>query len=83
MTHDYRNRLRCWGWDIGYTLLPGNRLRAHGWGDGLSAGDYVLLSNGDGDTRYRVGDDFRYERDPSDMWFATLHFAPREDPVPA
>lgn len=80
-THDYRAPKRGWGWDIHYKPLPGNRLRAGGWGRGLSAGDYLLLSNPDtgAETRYRVGDDLTK---PSDQWFATLEFAPRTKATP-
>jgi hypothetical protein len=75
-THDYRNAMRGWGHDIGYKPLPGDHLDAYGWGEGIRPGDFVLLSNGDADTRYRVAK-IRYATDPHDMWFATLAFAPR------
>jgi hypothetical protein len=77
-THDYTKRKRTWGHDIGYRPLPGNRLDAHGWGYGLHTGDYILLTNGDSTTRYQV-DEIHYKPDPTDMWFATLSFAPREN----
>jgi len=78
VTHDYRDARRGWGHDLGYEPLPGDRLRAYGWGEGIKAGDYLLLSNGAGETRYAV-DEIRYCRDPVDMWFATLSFAPRSE----
>jgi hypothetical protein len=79
-THDYRYEQRRLGWDLSFTPVDGGlRLRAHGWGGGLNVGDYLLLSNPTGgDTRYKILADLRYERDPADMWWATLVFAPRE-----
>lgn len=79
--HDYRDHLRGWGWDLSYRPIDGGKqLRATGWGEGLHVGDAVLLSNGSADTRYRVGDDLRYEDDPPDMWHVTLDFFPRPTP---
>lgn len=77
-THDYRAPRRRYGWDLAYEPLPGNELDAHGWGHGLSKGDYVLLTNPrtSEDTRYQIKR-LRYCDRPDDMWFATLSFAPR------
>lgn len=75
-THDYRNAVRRWGHDITYRPAPNDQLKALGWGRGIADGDYLLLSNGKGDTRYRV-DLITYYRDPPDMWKAVLSFAPR------
>lgn len=75
-THDYTNG--TWGHDCNIlnVLDGGQRLRASGWGRGISAGDYILLKNGEGSTRYQVSS-IGYRLDPGDMWFADLHFAPR------
>ena len=76
-THDYTRR--TWGHD--YTTLSvidgGQRLRLSGWGLGINAGDYLILPNGNGTTRYRV-DSIAYRMDPHDMWFAEATFAPRQ-----
>lgn len=74
--HDYTDGRRGWGHDIGYKPVGGNRLDAHGWGHGLRVGHFILLSNGPATTRYVV-ETIRYCDDPTDMWFATLAFAPR------
>lgn len=75
-THDYRKSAQGWGHSIGYEPLPGNKLKAYGWGSGVSVGDFLLLSNGADETRYAV-DEIRYPSDPGDQWFGTLSFAPR------
>lgn len=76
-THDYRRDVRGWGHDITYTVeKDGKILNAQGWGDGLRPGDFILLSNGKDETRYRVKK-ITYYGDPKDMWKATLKFAPR------
>jgi hypothetical protein len=77
-THDYRKGHRTWGHDLSYRPLPDDKLKATGWGSGLREGDYMLLSNGDSDTRYQI-ETIRYFGDPKDMWTATLRFAPRGD----
>jgi hypothetical protein len=74
--HDYRNSVRGFGHDLAYRPLPGDRLVATGWGYGLKAGDYILLSNGPDDTRYSISE-IEYYSDPPDMWKATFTFAPR------
>jgi len=75
MTHDYTRR----GWGHDYTFTPiagGLTARMSGWGDGIKAGDFLILPNGTQTTRYRV-ESIRYEWDPKDMWHATVAFAPR------
>lgn len=76
-THDYTRR--TWGHD--YTTLKvidgGQRLRLSGWGLGINSGDYLILLNGNGTTRYRV-DSIEYRMDPCDMWFVEATFAPRQ-----
>jgi len=78
-THDYTNAHRGFGHDITYRPLDekGIRLGATGWGAGLKAGNFVLLSNGNGETRYQV-ESISYFADPADMWKAVLVFAPRQ-----
>jgi hypothetical protein len=76
-THDYTRR--TWGHDYSTTevLDGGMRLRMAGWGFGIEAGDFLILPNGNGTTRYRV-DSIDYRMDPRDMWFAEASFAPRQ-----
>lgn len=75
-THDYTDR--SWGHD--YFILGvidmGQELIAGGWGEGVQTGDHLILRNGEGSTRYLVKS-IKYEYDPTDMWYATLKFAPR------
>ena len=76
-THDYTERMRGWGHD--YTFSPrrgGLEGYMQGWGTGIKAGDYLLLQNGTGSTRYKVNS-IRYYMDPEDMWEAEVKFAPR------
>jgi hypothetical protein len=74
-THDYSKR--CWGHD--YTFTPtdgGKKASMMGWGNGIESGDFLILQNGEGTTRYKVKS-IEYKRDPSDMWSAQVEFAPR------
>ena len=74
-THDYTAR----GFGHDYTYEPHNNgLEAEmsGWGQGISAGDFLLLQNKDKSTRYQVVT-IRYCPDPNDMWFAKVKFSPR------
>ncbi len=74
-THDYTSR--CWGHD--YVFRPidnGQRGDLTGWGNGIRRGDFLLLQNGTGSTRYRV-ERITYYPDPPDMWEASVTFAPR------
>lgn len=77
-THDYS--IRTWGHD--YTVHNvndgGELLDVSGWGRGIRANDYLIMPNGNGTTRYQVST-IKYYHDPSDMWNATLVFAPRKD----
>jgi len=75
VTHDYTKRY--WGHD--YTFDPiddGKKARMMGWGRGIKKGDYLIFQNGKGTTRYQVKK-IEYKRDPNDMWFADVEFAPR------
>lgn len=76
-THDYTRR--TWGHDYAAMAVidGGQRLSLSGWGRGIKAGDYLILPNGGGTTRYRV-DSIDYRMDPPDMWFAEATFAPRQ-----
>jgi hypothetical protein len=83
VTHDYGPGRRCWGHDftISRVIDNGQQLHASGWGPALGrqirTGDYLLLEQSGGrTTRYRV-QDVTYSLDPTDMWHATLTFAPR------
>lgn len=74
-THDYTKPR--WGHD--YTFSPVNgglKGELMGWGMGIEAGDYLIIRNGDGSSRYQV-DEIEYFADPKDMWKATATFAPR------
>lgn len=76
-THD----LSMQAWGRNYNVMnihkKGMKVDLVGWCSGIKKGDYLLLRQGDGTTRYLV-DDIRYEGDPEDMWFAETSFAPRE-----
>lgn len=76
-THDYRDRR--WGHDyvIHRIYEGGMRLDMGGWGLGLRAGDYILMNNASGETRYQIAT-IKYQDDPPDMWFAKAVFAPRQ-----
>ncbi len=93
VTHDY-TRL-CWGhaFSVEAVIKNGQTIKAFGWGCGhhcrgyvagegehcsIRAGDYLLLPNKTASTRYQVTQ-IEYERDPRDMWHATLKFSPRKD----
>lgn len=85
-TFDYGPGQRGWGHDYTWEPEPGGlRGNAIGHGAGISAGDYILLERSDstgrrflsdGRTRYKVVS-IEYYADPTDMWKATLEFAPR------
>lgn len=76
-THDLSDR----SWGNNYNVLDisegGSKVRLCGWSLNIKAGDYLLLKQGDGTTRYLV-DKIEYTGSPSDMWFADTSFAPRE-----
>lgn len=73
--HDYRRR--HWGHDFAVTHVAadGLRLSVSGWGDGIRRGDYLVLPNRAGATRYRV-EEIAYAADPPDMWHAECRHAP-------
>jgi hypothetical protein len=77
-THDFSAR----EWGHNYNILDikneGLEINIAGWGRGLSNDDYIIIRNGDDTTRYKL-DAIEYEHDPSDMWFASASFAPREN----
>lgn len=75
-THDYT--VRAWGHDFTVMAIRdrGQRIQVTGWGYGIEPGDFILLPTDDGSTRYQVFS-ITYRVDPSDMWTAELHFAPR------
>ena len=76
-THDYTDR----GWGRNYNITDiqneGMEVSLCGWGNGITEGDYILLKNGSGSTRYRI-DEIKYFSDPRDMWSAAASFAPRD-----
>lgn len=78
-THDYT---KC-GWGHDYCIHKivdgGRQLHMSGWGRGISAGDFIVLTNGSRTTRYRF-ETVDYYADPNDMWSATVSFAPRGPP---
>lgn len=76
MNHDYT--VRGWGHEVIITQVRGMIIDAVGWGSGVREGDYLLIPNGDGTTRYQV-ETITYYPDPSDMWQAELLYAPREE----
>jgi hypothetical protein len=77
-THDYSGPNRCWGHDYVFDPIDpqGIRARMMGWGHGIENGDYLIIKNGYGTTRYRVIS-VEYMRDPQDMWKALVKFDPR------
>ncbi|BFP50058.1 hypothetical protein KCMC57_64260 (plasmid) [Kitasatospora sp. CMC57] len=86
-THNYGPGHRGWGHDyaIHETINGGRELHVSGWGPlvgpMIRQDDYLLIQNGNRDTRYRVTE-IEHCLDPKDMWHATLTFAPRQsEPV--
>ncbi len=76
-THDLSHRK--WGSNYNVTKVyeRGMRLDLCGWHLGIKDEDYLILKNGSETTRYKV-ESIRYVSDPSDMWFASVSFSPRE-----
>ena len=76
MTHDIS--IKTWG--CNYNVLEirdgGMSVDLAGWHSGIKNGDFLLLKQDGGTTRYLV-ESIRYCSDPADMWFATASFAPR------
>lgn len=74
-THDYTRR----GWGHDFTFEPeqgGKQGSMMGWGHGLNNGDYLILPVRGGTTRYQI-ETVEYFMNPSDMWKASVVFAPR------
>lgn len=66
-------------WGDNYIFTPINKgLKGSilGWRAGLGEGDYVILKNGDKTTRYQI-EEISYYSDPTDMFKASVKFAPR------
>jgi hypothetical protein len=78
MIHDLSGK----SWGCNYNVMQihdgGMRVDLAGWHSGIKNGDFLILKRYEGTTRYLV-ESIRYESDPSDMWFAKVSFAPRED----
>lgn len=73
-THEFT---RTWGDDYTFTPLDGGqRGTVTGWKEGIKTGDYLILRNGDGTTRYQTTY-VQYFDDPTDMFSAEVKFAPR------
>lgn len=70
------------GWGHDYTILSvdeGGTIKMAGWHPKrFAVGDFLILANGTGTTRYRVTE-VDWKQDPQDMFFATAEFAPRGD----
>lgn len=76
-THDYTLRIFGHDYVIHRIIDGGKMLEMSGWGRNIKMNDFILLSNGESSTRYKVNR-IEYERDPQDMWNMTASFAPRE-----
>lgn len=79
-THDF-SLARGWGNNVQVESVTdgGKHLRVVGWTEPRpSKRDYVILSNRGATTRYQVIE-VEHCRDPQDMWFAKLAFAPRTE----
>jgi hypothetical protein len=78
MTHDLSGK----SWGCSYNVMKihdrGMRADLAGWQSGIKNGDFLILKQTAGTTRYLV-ESIRYESNPPDMWFAKVSFAPRED----
>ena len=76
-THDLS--AREWGCDYSIQEIrdDGYSISLSGWTEGIEDGDYIIIRNGDGTTRYKV-DSIRYYSDPKDMFSAEASFSPRE-----
>lgn len=78
-THDYTRRY--WGHD--YQLIRvidgGQQLRLGIFGRRFAVGDFLILQNRDGSTRYRITEITDHPMDPGDLWFVTAEFAPRSE----
>ena len=76
MTHDLSSK----AWGCNYNVMQihdgGMRVDLAGWHSDIKNGDFLLLKQTNGTTRYLV-ESIRYCSNPADMWFATAAFAPR------
>lgn len=79
-THDYTRKTWGHNYEVMAVKRGGMELRLCGWGHGIKEGDYLILENGSGSTRYKV-ESIAYRTDPPDMWFANAVFAPRQAAV--
>jgi hypothetical protein len=71
--HDWKHRY--WGNDYNYQPEKGGlRARLIGWRVGLKRGDVLILYGGGGNRASYVIDEITYERDPSDMFVAQVHY---------
>lgn len=83
-SHNFTKERLCWGHNymINKIIDGGLKLEATGWKGGIKEGDFFLLTQTSREvdvnptTRYKVAR-IRYFVGPSDMWVATLEFAPR------
>ncbi len=46
--------------------------------DAFQTGDFLILQNRKGSSRYRITEITDHPSDPGDLWFVTAEFAPRE-----
>lgn len=79
ITHDLSPKI----WRRDYAIMriseDGKQLRLAVWCPMvIEQGDYLILRNGNGTTRYRV-DSVKLCGDPADMSFVEVIFAPREE----
>jgi len=76
-THDYS--VSSWGHNYNVSNIEdgGMLIKLSGWGKGISSNDYIIIRSSEGTTRYQI-DSIKYMYDPSDMWFASASFAPRD-----
>ena len=76
MEHDLSKR----AWGCNYTIHEisngGLNITLSGWKTGISDGDFIIIKNGDGTTRYII-DNISYFGEPHDMWSASASFSPR------
>tara|TARA_A100001011_G_scaffold400362_1_gene514363 strand:- start:1980 stop:2219 length:240 start_codon:yes stop_codon:yes gene_type:complete len=75
--HDLSDRVWGCNYNIMESIDRGMKLDLIGWHRGIKDGDYLILKNGSDTTRYVV-ESVNYFSDPSDMWSASVLFAPRE-----
>ena len=78
MTHDLSKKTWGCNYNIQELYDGGMKIDLVGWLSGIKSGDFLILKQQDGTTRYLV-DSIRYCGNPEDMWFATASFAPRDN----